>query len=113
MRTISPTLFAAGTAWHGLPITRATVRDRRLRWGVFRAQPANRDTPYVAQAASDAWLLRLKTDAAGDLWLARIEAAYEPGDAWNTWARIGTGVAAADGDCAARPLGGRVVCLHC
>jgi hypothetical protein len=100
MRTISATLLAAGTAWNGLPITRATVRDRRLRWSVRHAYPANRDTPFVAQATSGAWMLRLKTDASGDLWLARIESTAEPGDAWNTWTRIGVGVAAPDGDCA-------------
>jgi len=107
MREISPTLRAAGTAWNGAPIARVTVRDRRLHWRRFDWQPAARDTPFVAQASSGAWMLRLKTDANGDLWLARIASTLFPGDAWRTWARIGTGVALPDGDCAIAHQAGR------
>ncbi|MEN6479969.1 MAG: hypothetical protein ABFD20_10065 [Anaerolineales bacterium] len=81
MRTVSATLRAAGLDWNGRPVARVTVRDRRLRWRPRLAYPANRDTPYVAQASSGVWMLRVKTDAAGDLWLARIESARDPGDA--------------------------------
>lgn len=100
MRTLTPTLLAASTAWKGRPIAHATVRDRRLRWRTAEAHPENDDTPYVAQASSGAWMLRLKTDASGDLWLARIASGVHPGAAWHTWTRIATGVAAPNGDCA-------------
>lgn len=107
MREISSTLRAAGTAWNGAPLARVTVRDRRLHWRRLDWQPARPDTPLVAQASSGAWMLRLKTDANGDLWLARIASTIFPGDAWTTWARIGAGVALPDGDCALAHWAGR------